>query len=432
VAPLAATLATGVAVGMVGLALARSERERRRAQRRDHDRRLGLHHDETLADGLRRMALGQLDLAIELLGAGEHVHSDWSAAAGNGNGQVGGTVTSAGRAPDEKAVHDTRKAIKRLRALLRLLRGELGERAYRREDDTLRAVARRLSGARDATVMLATLDALVKHQPRKLGRRRAVIALRRRLAADSVRVRQHTLADPHERAELLGELHALRWRVSAWSLPADPGIRLIEADLHRIYRQGRSRARLAARHKGGRHAQTIAMHSWRKRVKDLRYTAEMLERHADPCAPDTHDTHAHAGARAQHTRDVRNAREAAKALRKLAARADQLGETLGDEHDLAVLEAHIRAGADSARRVKRARRNAMHRNGKHRNAKRRHAPTAEPDVDALWLTGRATRKALLRATAKRRRVLRKRALRHGQRLYTHKPARFMRRLPDAS
>jgi CHAD domain-containing protein len=390
VAPLAATLATGMAVGMVGLAMARSERERRRAQRRDHDRRLRLRHDETLADGLRRMAVGQLDLAIELLDP----------------------ATGTGGAPDERAVHDTRKAIKRLRALLRLLRRELGERAYKREDDTLRAVARRLSGARDASVMLATLDALIEHQPRKLGRRRGAIALRRRLAADSACVGRHTLADPRERAELLGELHALRWRVSAWSLPPHTGVRLIEADLHRVYRQGRVRAKLAARRKGGRRAQMLAMHSWRKRVKDLRYAAEMLERRGDPCANDT-------PTQPQRARDAHDARAAAKSLRKLAARADRLGEVLGQEHDLAVLEAHVRAGA---RRHKRGR----------RQAKPRKARTAEPDVDALWHTGRGTRKALLRAIAKRRRVLRKRALRHGRRLYAHKPRQFMRRLPGAS
>jgi CHAD domain-containing protein len=419
VAPLAATVATGVAVGMVGLALARSERDRRRAQRRDHDRRLGVLPGETLADSLRRTAVGQLDLALELLGAGVDTHGrspSNGAAAGNG------AAASVGGAPDEKAIHDTRKAIKRLRALLRLLRGELGERAYRREDDLLRDVARRLSGARDASVMLATLDALIERQPRKLGRRRGVAALRRRLAADSARVGRHTLADPHERAELLGQLHALRWRVSAWSLPADPGMKLIEADLHRIYRQGRSRAKLAARGKGGRRARTQTMHSWRKRVKDLRYAAEMLERREDHGTARTHAA-------------SRDARAAAKSLRKLASHADQLGELLGDEHDLAVLEAHLRAATHSSRRRK-----SRHRKSRRHKSRRRKPGRGKPgrgkvpagdSQDALWSTGRGTRKALLRAIAKRRRALRKRALSQGERLYAHKPSRFVRRVRAA-
>jgi CHAD domain-containing protein len=368
---------------MLRLALAHSERERRRARRRDTSPSLGLLCGETLADGLRRMAVGQLDLAIELLGAGENTHTGWGSS--NGAAASNGGAKGAGGALDEKAVHDTRKAIKRLRALLRLLRGELGERAYRRENDALRDLARRLSGARDASVMLATLDALIEHKPRKLGRRRGVIALRRRLAADSARVGRHTLAGPHERAELLGELHALRWRVSAWSLPAGPGVKLIDSDLERIYRQGRSRAERAARGKGDRRARMLAMHSWRKRVKDLRYAAEMLRRSDRPCTEDAPTP----------TKHGRDARAAAKSLRKLASRADELGELLGEEHDLAVLEEHLRAG------------------------------------EKLWRTGQGTRKALLRAIAKRRRALRKRALRQGERLYTDKPSRFVRRVRAA-
>jgi hypothetical protein len=205
VAPLAATLATSVALG-VGLVLARGERERRRAQARVPRDRLGLLAGEPLADGLRRMAVAQLDLAIELLGGGA----------------------------DERAVHETRKAIKRLRALLRVLRGELGERAYERENAALRGIARSLSQARDTAVMLATLDALIERHPRRLARRRGVRALRRRLAEEAARVQRQTLAAPGERAELLGELHALRWRISAWPLPARAGLELVEEELRRL------------------------------------------------------------------------------------------------------------------------------------------------------------------------------------------------------
>ena len=49
-------------------------------------------------------------------------------------------------------MHETRKALKRLRALVRLLREELGEQAFERENAALRDVARRLAGARDAEV----------------------------------------------------------------------------------------------------------------------------------------------------------------------------------------------------------------------------------------------------------------------------------------
>ncbi len=104
----------------------------------------------------------------------------------------------------------------------------------------------------------------------------------------------------------------------------------------------------------GKGEQTTAMHQWRKRVKDLRYAAEMLERR--------HSSHS---------------------LRPLARRADELGEVLGEDHDLAVFSEHLRAGART--------------NG-----------------SPAWRTGRKTRKLLLAAIAKRRRKLRKQALRQGQ------------------
>ncbi len=76
----------------------------------------------------------------------------------------------AGSAPVDPAelVHDARKAIKRMRALARLLRHELGEPEFRRVNDSLRSAAQRLAGARDAEVRLATLDALAKRHPRAL------------------------------------------------------------------------------------------------------------------------------------------------------------------------------------------------------------------------------------------------------------------------
>jgi CHAD domain-containing protein len=63
-------------------------------------------------------------------------------------------------APSAKAVHETRKALKRLRALLSLVRHGLEADDLRRERDRLRAIAHALAGARDAHVMLETATGL--------------------------------------------------------------------------------------------------------------------------------------------------------------------------------------------------------------------------------------------------------------------------------
>src|ERR1017187_822783 len=60
----------------------------------------------------------------------------------------------------EQATHDARKALKRVRALLRLVRTGLGVKIYRQENRSFRKVARSLSPRRDAEVLLQTLTKL--------------------------------------------------------------------------------------------------------------------------------------------------------------------------------------------------------------------------------------------------------------------------------
>jgi len=346
------------------------------------------------------MALAQTDLAIELLSA----RAD--AAAGNGAAAGAGNSAGATGAPDERAVHETRKALKRLRALLRLLRHELGEQTYARENAALRDVAAQLSSARDAAVMLSTLDGLIQRHPRKLRRRGGALRLRRRLLDEHRRAQQRAL-DPAERAHVLGALHAFRWRVATWRLRPHDGIELVDADLARLYRQGRARYRRVLRRNGER---TIAMHQWRKRVKDLRYSAEMLNRRDDTGAGNGSGGNGGGSGGGGNGGGGNGGSSSSSSssssdnpglrMRRLAQRADELAELLGEEHDLAIFAQRLRAhGARSDGRT--------------------------------WHTGRRTRKLLLKLIAKRRRKLRKRALRQGDRLYGEKPGRFMRRVRAA-
>lgn len=327
-------------------ALARAERERRaiRGRLREHElRHYGLLADETAEHGLKRIALGQLDLALELL----HGESD---------------------VPAEEAVHETRKALKRARALLRLLEGELGSGRTARERTVLRDAARRLAGARDAEVMVSTLDALVRRHPRKLGRRRGLVELQAHLHRERDTAVAQTLGDASSaaRAQVAHELEALRARVAKWELADRSADKLVEPGLERIYRAGRAHRARASR-SSPRRKPDRTLHEWRKHVKDLRYAAEILD-----------------------VRDPPDARSRGRNA-KLARRADALGELLGEEHDLALLRARVR---------------------KHKPLQRR----------------KRTRRLLLRTIARRRADLRERALRAGKRLYERKPRRFVRRV----
>lgn len=59
------------------------------------------------------------------------------------------------------SVHESRKALKRLRALARLAAPAIGDRAFQRRNRALRRIGRLLSGSRDAAVIAETLAELV-------------------------------------------------------------------------------------------------------------------------------------------------------------------------------------------------------------------------------------------------------------------------------
>ena len=346
-APLAVTLAATAAIGF-GVVLVRAGEElrsRRRPAGGSRGGRLGLDAAEPLGPGLRRMAVEQADVVVAQLSAAQ-------------DGDV------------RHAVHEARKAIKRLRTIVRVLEGSLGSRAAEREHDALRGAAALLAGARDAEVLLETLDGLVRRRPARLAGRPGVLSLRLQLAAER-EIAERELLAPARRLRVSEELRLFRGRAAAWELADDDGIGVAEAGLRRIYRQGRRRYRRAGGKRGGR---MRTMHQWRKRVKDLRYAAEALRRPGEESG---------------------DARRGAQYLTRLAKRADSLGELLGEEHDLAVLGEWI----------------SLH--------------------GAAAGTGRKTRRRLQRAIAKRRGQLRRRALRDAAKLYRRNPGEFLRRTGKA-
>jgi CHAD domain-containing protein len=368
VAPLGATL---VAVGVgVAVALAKSQLQRRSSpapRSRPKRRRPALLPGEPYAEGLRRVILGQLDLAVELLEAYPgRARGTQGGRSPVGPSEVGETTNDPAQA-GAHTVHETRKALKRLRALLVLLRAELGPKRYARENAALRDCGRRLAGARDAEVMLGTLDSLVQRDPSHFTRSAAVRTLRAQLLAERDTAAAHAIHDPRVRGEVIAELRAVRARAARWEL-RERGFRLLAPGLEDIYTRGRRRMRVARRRQS-----VEALHAWRKRVKELRYAAETLDRGG------------------------KGAGGSSKYVRRVARRADGLGEMLGEEHDLALLEARVRD--------KRSRQ--------------------------FFAGERKTRKRLLALIASRRRKLRKRALREGERLYRRPPRRFVRRLKRA-
>lgn len=205
-----------------------------------------------------------------------------------------------------EAVHEVRKDCKRLRGLLRLVR-PAAARLYRRENQWLRDAAAPLSGVRDATAAIECYDKLM---------------VRFGAGGDSANrmapVRQALIAERDRRARDAGDLdaglsafreamRAARARVPEWQLPpADPsgqGFDLLGPGLKKTYQRGR-RAMDAAYHDPS----VAHFHEWRKRVKYLRYQLRLLRR-VWPAL-----------------------------MKPLRDEVKALGDLLGDDHDLAVLE----------------------------------------------------------------------------------------------
>src|SRR5436190_18067362 len=94
-------------------------------------------NDEAVSEGVRRIAVEQLDKALDAL-------------------------KPATRDRD-KAIHDARVCIKKSRALLRLSRAELGKKTCRIENARFRDAGRKLSEVRDAAAVIEIVDKLTEH-----------------------------------------------------------------------------------------------------------------------------------------------------------------------------------------------------------------------------------------------------------------------------
>jgi CHAD domain-containing protein len=227
---------------------------------------------ESLPEGIARAARGRIDHAIDEL-----------------RGKTDSTP--------EEAVHAARKDLKKLRALVRLARGELGESTFARENRAFRDAGRELAAARDSDVMLDTLNAL--DLPAGLGwdLRKAIQAHRARNGGGG----RHAAA-----AGVVSMLREARRRVDAWPLD-DDSFRALRDGLESTYRRGRRDFRAVQAN-----ASVEALHEWRKRVKDLWYQHELLRTLWPPV------------------------------MEAVGDEAHELANRLGDDHDLAVLAGWIR------------------------------------------------------------------------------------------
>jgi CHAD domain-containing protein len=199
---------------------------------------ISLKNRETLRNGLRRVVDVLTDSAVNSL----------SHESRNG----------------EQDIHQVRTIIKRLRALLRLIRPAVAPTFFNRENARLRTAAGLLSFARDAEVARETLKMLpVSNQSDQDAVRSVLSGFESNVELPNDV--EQTMAEVKRRLEQTRRnFQRLKLRGS------EPEI--LERGLRAVYRQGRNRMKDAIEL-----GEDSAFHRWRIRAKNLYYEIEFLE-----------------------------------------------------------------------------------------------------------------------------------------------------------
>ncbi|HEY5889968.1 MAG TPA: CHAD domain-containing protein [Acidimicrobiia bacterium] len=215
------------------------------------------------------------------------------------------------------AVHGARKSTKRVRAVLRLVRSDLGKKVYAYEYNEMRAVSRRIASVRDSFVAVEcidTLDRLYGHllADGMLEETRQNLDLKRR------NVELRAMEDPELVLSVVETFERAHGRYANWPIDQSSrpvygsGVRdefaAIRPGLKQSYRRGRNRMVRAYSD-----PTVVKFHEWRRSVKYLRHQMEILT----PLWPEV--------------------------VVGMAVTLERVGEILGQDHDLAMLTQRLAA-----------------------------------------------------------------------------------------
>jgi CHAD domain-containing protein len=199
------------------------------------------------------------------------------------------------QAHQPEGVHEVRKEIKRMRAIFRLTRGSLSQKEHRKTAKLMRLAAKPLAASRDARVTRRAFESLVGRKARQFPNLQSALQTYGQHAERSFKTQDFGALTRFILKKAGG-------RLDDWK-PNQAGWTEIKACLKKSYACGRSAGKLARLKPEPDH-----FHEWRKEVKNLWYQLDFL---CPDWPPKTKAT-----------------------LQGL----EELGEQLGDEHDLVLLE----------------------------------------------------------------------------------------------
>jgi CHAD domain-containing protein len=297
---------------------------------------------ETPIDGVKRIASERLEQAIAAAGIRPR--------------------------PSPEDVHEIRKDLKSLRALLQLARGHMVKTTRGQENLVLRDAGRTLSSTRDAEALLEALEKLFGAPEHPKGEALQPIGgqiidrIRQQLQTEAARsLTQRELKTVTEM------LSSMRTRIPDWVFATgviQRGSMLLASGLEHTYRRGRQHFRIVETI-GMENATDELWHEIRKQAKALGYQLRLL-RKIWPSA-----------------------------LHAWIDALDELSDDLGDDHDCALIQQRILQ-----------------------------LPFEPTDTEEQVYA----RQALLRAIDRRRHRLKLFSLNRARMIYVEKPARFVERL----
>ena len=226
---------------------------------------------ETIPEGIKRIIVSQVDYAIYNI---EHnINSDF-----------------------DLAIHEARKCSKRVRATLRLVRSETGNKLFKRENYHFRDINRFLSEIRNISVIIETLNKVIRQNPAKDYSE---------LLNETIRFKDRLLevlfAEENRLKTVTELLNTGKERAETLPLKRD-SIKVLYKGMRRVYMLCGRCMKIARKEPTDEN-----LHEWRKKVKYLYYQFQVLT----PFLPDELSTH--------------------------IPGLDKMAEYLGEDHDMAEL-----------------------------------------------------------------------------------------------
>ena len=198
-------------------------------------------------------------------------------------------------------IHEIRKSLKKVRAVLRLIRSEIGEAVYKNENTLIRDAGRKISKIRDSHVLVETLVGLGKEN-KEIKRVKAYKNIHDHLLRSRNAARHEIFLNPDVLKSVCSAICEFKVRVEKWKLPRN-NWGSIQTNVRDIYKAGRKALKAAMKDPS-----VEKLHELRKQVKYLRHILEVFE----PVWP--------------------------ALLKNVEKETHRLADLLGEDHDLAILK----------------------------------------------------------------------------------------------